>query len=84
MDEDVMKAIKPTENRLAVDRSSAAPTSIKPVRDPRLQWLLRLSPWAMLAALPVLLGVQLLLGFLNHDMQNAPRHVIHRRLEPPR
>src|SRR5688572_23758802 len=38
----------------------------------------------MLAALPVLLGVQLLLGFLNHDMQNSPRHVIHRRLEPPR
>jgi len=31
----------------------------------------------MLAALPVLLGVQLLLGFLNHDMQNSPRHVIH-------
>jgi dolichol-phosphate mannosyltransferase len=38
----------------------------------------------MLAALPVLLGVQLLLGFLNFDMQNAPRHVIRRRLEPPR
>jgi len=37
----------------------------------------------MLAALPVLLGVQLLLGFLNHDMQNSPRQVIHRRLEPP-
>jgi glycosyltransferase involved in cell wall biosynthesis len=37
----------------------------------------------MLAALPILLGVQLLLGFLNHDMQNSPRLVIHRRLEPP-
>jgi len=37
----------------------------------------------MLAALPILLGVQLLLGFLNHDMQNSPRQVIHRRLEPP-
>lgn len=38
----------------------------------------------MLAALPVLLGVQLLLGFLGFDMHNAPRQVIHRRLEPPR
>lgn len=38
----------------------------------------------MLAALPVLLGVQLVLGFLSHDMHNAPRQVIHRRLEPPR
>jgi len=38
----------------------------------------------MLAALPVLLGVQLVLGFLNHDMHNAPRQVIHRRLAPPR
>jgi glycosyltransferase involved in cell wall biosynthesis len=38
----------------------------------------------MLAALPVLLGVQLVLGFLSHDMHNAPRHVIHRRLGPPR
>ena len=37
----------------------------------------------MLAALPVLLGVQLLLGFLAFDMQGAPRHPIHRRLEPP-
>jgi glycosyltransferase involved in cell wall biosynthesis len=38
----------------------------------------------MLAALPVLLGVQLVLGFLGHDMHNAPRQVIHRRLAPPR
>lgn len=38
----------------------------------------------MLAALPVLLGVQLVLGFLSFDMHNTPRHVIHRRLEPPR
>jgi len=36
----------------------------------------------MLAALPVLLGVQLLLGFLGYDMNNVPRQVIHRRLEP--
>ncbi len=38
----------------------------------------------MLAALPVLLGVQLVLGFLSFDMHNAPRQVIHRRLAPPR
>lgn len=38
----------------------------------------------MLAALPVLLGVQLLLGFLSYDMQSTPRQVIHRRLAPPR
>lgn len=38
----------------------------------------------MLAALPVLLGVQLVLGFLAYDMHNAPRHVIHRRLGPAR
>jgi len=37
----------------------------------------------MLAALPVLLGVQLLLGFLSFDMHNAPRQPIHRRLLPP-
>jgi len=37
----------------------------------------------MLAALPVLLGVQLLLGFLAYDMQSQPRNVLHRRLEPP-
>jgi dolichol-phosphate mannosyltransferase len=36
----------------------------------------------MLAALPVLLGVQLLLGFLSYDMHSTPRQVIHRRLEP--
>jgi dolichol-phosphate mannosyltransferase len=35
----------------------------------------------MLAALPVLLGVQLLLGFLNHDLSSTPRRPIHRRLE---
>jgi dolichol-phosphate mannosyltransferase len=37
----------------------------------------------MLAALPVLLGVQLILGFLSHDMHNSPRNVVHRRLLPP-
>jgi len=37
----------------------------------------------MLAALPVLLGVQLVLGFLSYDMHNSPRQVVHRRLQPP-
>ena len=34
----------------------------------------------MLAALPVLVGIQLLLAFLSYDMQNVPREVLHRRL----
>ena len=34
----------------------------------------------MLAALPVLIGVQLLLAFLNYDMQSQPRAPLHRRL----
>jgi glycosyltransferase involved in cell wall biosynthesis len=34
----------------------------------------------MLAALPVLIGFQLLLAFLSYDMQNLPREVLHRRL----
>lgn len=37
----------------------------------------------MLAALPVLLGVQLILAFLNFDIQNVPRDVLHKRLLPP-
>jgi dolichol-phosphate mannosyltransferase len=36
----------------------------------------------MLAALPVLLGVQLILAFLNYDVQNVPREVLHKRLLP--
>ncbi|PWB53175.1 MAG: glycosyl transferase family 2 [Nitrosomonadales bacterium] len=36
----------------------------------------------MLAALPVLLGVQLLLGFLSHDMQSVPRLPVHPLLPP--
>lgn len=36
----------------------------------------------MLAALPVLLGLQLLIAFLSYDLQNVPRTVLHRRLEP--
>jgi glycosyltransferase involved in cell wall biosynthesis len=34
----------------------------------------------MLAALPVLIGVQFVLAFLNYDLQNIPNHVIHKRL----
>jgi hypothetical protein len=34
----------------------------------------------MLAALPVLLGTQLLLAFLGYDLQNVPRDPVHRRL----
>ncbi len=36
----------------------------------------------MLAALPTLLGVQMLLAFLSYDLQNVPRDVLHKRLEP--
>lgn len=34
----------------------------------------------MLATLPVLVGFQLLLGFLSYDMQNVPRDVLQHRL----
>ncbi len=34
----------------------------------------------MLAALPIIVGSQLLIGFLNHDMQNVPRKPVQRRL----
>lgn len=34
----------------------------------------------MLAALPVILGVQLLLNFVSYDMANIPRDPIHRKL----
>jgi hypothetical protein len=34
----------------------------------------------MLAALPVLIGVQLLLAFLSDDMQSQPHAPLHRRL----
>lgn len=37
----------------------------------------------MLAALPVIVGIQLVLAFLSYDLQNVPREVLHRRLEPP-
>ncbi len=38
----------------------------------------------MLAALPLIVGVQLVLAFLSYDLQNVPRDVLHRRLEPAR
>jgi glycosyltransferase involved in cell wall biosynthesis len=38
----------------------------------------------MVAALPLLVGVQLVLAFLSYDLQNVPRDVLHRRLEPAR
>jgi dolichol-phosphate mannosyltransferase len=34
----------------------------------------------MLAALPTLIGIQLILAFLSYDTGNTPRHPIHRRL----
>ena len=37
----------------------------------------------MLAALPVLVGIQLVLAFLSYDLQNVPRDVLHRRLDSP-
>src|SRR5690606_1885059 len=33
----------------------------------------------MLAALPIILGLQLVLAFLNFDMSSTPSRVIHRR-----
>jgi len=36
----------------------------------------------MVAALPVIVGVQLVLAFLSYDLQNVPRDPLHKRLEP--
>ena len=36
----------------------------------------------MVAALPVIVGVQFVLAFLNYDLQNIPKHVLHKRLFP--
>jgi len=35
----------------------------------------------MLAALPVIVGVQLVLAFLSYDLQNVPTQVLHRKLD---
>ncbi len=37
----------------------------------------------MLAALPVIVGVQLILAFLSYDLQNVPTQALHRRLDGP-
>jgi dolichol-phosphate mannosyltransferase len=37
---------------------------------------------AMLAALPVLLGVQFILAFLSYDLQNVPADVLHKTIGP--
>jgi dolichol-phosphate mannosyltransferase len=37
----------------------------------------------MLAALPVIVGVQLVLAFLSYDLANVPREPLQRRLLPP-
>jgi dolichol-phosphate mannosyltransferase len=36
----------------------------------------------MVAALPVIIGVQLILAFLSYDTQNVPKDVLHERLGP--
>jgi dolichol-phosphate mannosyltransferase len=36
----------------------------------------------MVAALPVIIGVQLVLAFLGYDLQNVPRDPLHKRLLP--
>jgi hypothetical protein len=36
----------------------------------------------MLAALPILLGVQFILAFLNYDLQNVPTEVLHKTIGP--
>jgi hypothetical protein len=33
----------------------------------------------MVAALPVIVGVQFVLAFLNYDLQNIPKQVLHKR-----
>lgn len=38
----------------------------------------------MLSALPIILGLQFLLGFLNHDIASIPRRPIHKPLDPSR
>ena len=38
----------------------------------------------MIAALPIILGFQLLLAFLNYDIQSVPRSALHPRLKTSR
>lgn len=37
----------------------------------------------MLAALPMILGIQLLLGFIAYDIASVPERVVHAKLPPP-
>ncbi|MBV8168814.1 MAG: glycosyltransferase family 2 protein [Alphaproteobacteria bacterium] len=37
----------------------------------------------MVAALPIIVGVQMILGALNYDIQNTPQRPLHPALEPP-
>jgi dolichol-phosphate mannosyltransferase len=38
----------------------------------------------MLSAMPVLVGVQLLLGFIGHDVGSVPVRPLHRARQPAR
>jgi hypothetical protein len=35
----------------------------------------------MIAAMPILVGMQLILSFIGHDIASVPRHSIHRLLQ---
>jgi hypothetical protein len=35
----------------------------------------------MIAAMPILLGIQLILSFIGHDIASVPRYAIHRLLQ---
>jgi hypothetical protein len=37
----------------------------------------------MLAALPIILGIQFLLSFISYDMASSPGHAIHPLLDEP-
>jgi glycosyltransferase involved in cell wall biosynthesis len=37
----------------------------------------------MIAALPIIVGIQMILGALNYDIQNTPQRPLHPALEPP-
>ena len=59
------------------------PFTIKPLRSKaRFVAIPSTSGTVMLAALPLIVGVQFVLAFLSYDLQNVPREAIHRRLEP--
>jgi hypothetical protein len=37
----------------------------------------------MIAALPIIVGIQMILGALNYDIQNTPQRPLHLALGPP-